>query len=94
MDNGNMEQDNIVELLDENDNVVRFEHIMTVEYEGDKYALLSPLEEMEDAEDGDVVILRIDEGEEDDSYVGIEDEALLEAVFQKYMEIVGAEDEE
>lgn len=94
MDDGMMERENIVELLDENDNVVRFEHIMTLEYEGDKYALLSPVEEMEDAEDGDVVILRIEENGDEDTYVGIEDEALLEAIFQKYLEIVESEDEE
>lgn len=94
MDNGYMEQDNIVELIDENDNVVRFEHIMTLVHEGEKYALLSPVDDMDDLDEGDVVILRIEEGDEQDAYVGVEDEDLLEAVFQKYLAIVEAEDEE
>lgn len=93
MDNGYMEQDNIVELIDENDNPVKFEHIMTIEYEGEKYALLSPVDDLEDVEEGEVVILRIEEGDEQDAYVGIEDEELLEAVFQKYLEIVESEEE-
>ncbi len=89
-----MEMDNIVELLDEDDNVVRFEHIITLEHEGEKYALLSPVDDLEDVEEGDVVIMRIEEGDEQDAYVGIEDEELLEAVFQKYLRIVEEEDEE
>ena len=32
MENNSMEQENIVELIDENDQVVSFEHIMTLEY--------------------------------------------------------------
>lgn len=94
MDKGYMEQENIVELLDENDQIVRFEHIMTLEYEGEKYALLSPVDDLEDVEEGEVVIMHIEEGEEQDAYVGIEDEDLLEAVFQRYLEIVESEDEE
>ena len=89
-----MEMDNIVELLDEDDNIVRFEHIITLEHEGEKYALLSPVDDLEDVEEGDVVIMRIEEGEEQDAYVGIEDEDLLEAVFQKYLQIVEEEDVE
>ena len=89
-----MEQDNIVELLDENDQIVRFEHIMTLEHEGEKYALLSPVDDLEDVEEGEVVIMHIEEGEDQDAYIGIEDEELLEDIFQKYLEIVESEDEE
>lgn len=94
MENGYMEQDNIVELIDENENIVKFEHIMTLVHEGEKYALLSPIDDIEDVEEGEVVIMRIEEGEEQDAYVGIEDDDLLEVIFQKYLEIVEAEDEE
>ena len=94
MENQDMERENIVELIDENDNVVRFEHIMTIEHEGDKYALLSPVDDLEDVDEGDVVIMRIEEGEDEDAYIGIEDDDLLEAVFQKYLSIVEAEDAE
>ncbi|MBO4367069.1 MAG: DUF1292 domain-containing protein [Clostridia bacterium] len=88
-----MEQENIVELIDENDQVVRFEHIMTLEYEGDKYALLSPVDDLEDVDEGDVVIMRIEEGEEQDTYVGVEDDEILEAVFNQYLAIVEEEEE-
>ena len=94
MENGYMEHENIVELIDENENIVKFDHIMTLEHEGEKYALLSPIDDLEDIEEGEVVIMRIEEGEDQDAYVGIEDDDLLETIFQKYLAIVEAEDEE
>jgi len=95
MGEGVMEPENVVELVDENDNTVRFEHLMTVEHEGDAYALLVPIDPVEDVGEDEVVILRIEEGDDgDDTYVGIEDEALLEAVFAKYLEIAEEEEDE
>ena len=94
MENGYMEHENIVELIDENENIVKFDHIMTLEHEGEKYALLSPIDDLEDIDEGEVVIMRIEEGEDQDAYVGIEDDDLLETIFQKYLAIVEAEDEE
>lgn len=90
MESGN----NIIELVDENEKTVRFEHLMTVEYEGDAYVLLSPIDEIEDVEDDEVVILKIEEGEDDDTYVGVEDEELLEKVFERYLEIVEEDGED
>ena len=95
MDNQNMEQDNIVELIDEDGKEVRFEHVMTVEYEGDAYILLSPAEPMEDLADDEVMILRIETDDEgNEVYETVEDEALLEAVFEEYLKIVEADEEE
>ncbi len=45
---------------------------MTVEYEGDAYILLVPIDETRDLEEDEVVILRIEQGEDgEDAYVGI-----------------------
>ena len=41
-----------------------------------------------------MVILRIEPGEDEDAYVGIEDEELLDAVFDRYMKMAEEEDEE
>ena len=95
MDDQNMERDNIVELIDEDGNEVKFEHVMTVEYEGDAYILLSPAEPMEDLADDEVMILKIVTDENgDETYESVEDEALLEAVFNEYLKIVEADEEE
>lgn len=96
MDNNenNMEQDNIIELVDENDNPIRFEHIMTVQYAGDDYVLLAPVDPAEDMEDDELLVLKIDNDENgDEIYVSIEDDSLVQKVFEKYLEIVEAEEE-
>lgn len=88
-----MEPNRIVELFDENEQAVRFEHLMTIEHEGDAYVLLVPLDDMEDVDEDEVVILRIEPGADgDDQYIGVEDEDLLETIFEKYLEIAEADE--
>ena len=89
MENGNM----IVELVDEDGNDVRFEHIYTVEHEGEEYVLLVPIDDVEGIAEDEMVIMRIEPDEENDAYVGIEDEALLETIFEKYLELAEADEE-
>ena len=81
----------IIELTDDDGNVTRFEYMTTIDYEGELYVamMLADEEEEEDEEEGNVVILKIEQDENgDDIYVTIEDEALADAVFQKFMEMV------
>ena len=89
---GEMERDDIVELYDEDDNLVRFEHVMTIEYEGENYVLLAPLDE--DEEGDEVIILRIEEQAVEEVYATLEDDDLINAVFSRYLEIVEEEDED
>ena len=90
-----MEQDDVVELVDEDGNAVRFEHLMTLEHEGRPYICLVPLDPMEDVSDDELVILRIEtDAEGNDFYATVDDEAELDAVFEKYLEIAEADDGE
>ena len=76
----NMEQENIVVLCDEEGNELEFELIDTVEYQDNEYAMLLPTDE--DAEE--IVILQIVADPEDEEmidFVTIEDEAVIEAVY-------------
>ncbi len=95
MEDNRMESGNeIIELIDENGKPVRFEHLMTVEYEGDPYVLLVPIDDVEDVDEDEVIILRIEKGDDgEDAYVGIEDEELLEKVFERYLEIAEADED-
>ena len=94
MENNNMEMDNIIELFDEDDNPVRFEHIMTVQYEGQDYVLLAPVDPTEDMEEDEVLVLRIDNDENgEEIYVSVDDDDLVQKVFEMYLEIVENEDE-
>lgn len=94
VENNNMEMDNIIELFDENDNPVRFEHIMTLQYKSEDYVLLAPIDPTEDMEEDEVLVLRIDNDENgEEIYVSVDDDALVQQVFEKYLEIVESEEE-
>lgn len=80
MENMN-ELDNIIALKDEDGNDVDFEFLDLIEYDGTEYVVLLPMEESDEAYE--VVILKLEEGENEDeeSYVGVEDQDVLNAVF-------------
>ena len=90
-----MDREDIVELVDEDGNAVRFEHLMTLEHGGKPYICLVPVDPMEDVEEDELVIMRIEtDVEGNDVYATIEDDAELNEVFEKYLEIAEADDEE
>ena len=94
-DSLDMDRENIVPLVDEDGNEVTFEHIMTLEHKGRKYILLVPLDPMEDVADDEMVILEIKEDEDgNDYYASVEDEALVSEVFEEYLSIAEADEEE
>ncbi len=77
------ELDNIVYLSDENGNEVAFEFLDLIEYQGDEYVVLLPTDEDDDA--GEVVILKVEEiGDDQESYVSVDDDETLQAVFQVF----------
>lgn len=85
-----------VELLDEQGNPVRFEHVLTLEHEGELYAFVVPVEALEDEDEDSMIILKIVPGasEDEDQYIGVEDDALLETLYNQYLEIMDDEGEE
>ena len=75
----------LITLEDEEGNEVEFEFLDVIEYDNDEYIVL--IENREDADE--VVILKINAlDEENEEYLSIEDEELLETLFdifkQKY----------
>ena len=78
-----MELDNIITLQDENGEDVRFEFLDLIEYEGGRYVVLLP----EDDTDGEVIILKVEDlNEEEESYTGVDDDDILNAVFAIFKE--------
>ena len=81
------ELDNIIVLNDENGDEIEFEFLDLIEYEGDEYVVLLPNDE--DEEDaGEVVILKLEDtdSEDEESYVSVDDEDVLKAVFEIFKE--------
>ena len=89
------DQENIVELVDDEGNEVAFEHLMSLEHKGNVYICLAPIEPMEDVAEDELVIMKILQDENgNDFYSTIESEEELNEVFEKYLEIAEADDEE
>ena len=85
--NNGEELDNIIILNDENGNEVKFEFLDLMDYEGEEYIILLPTEEGEDNDE--VVILKVEDVEDDpdmETYVSIDDEDTLNAVFEMFKE--------
>ncbi len=76
------DESTIILLNDEDNNEMPFEFLDLIEYENEEYVVLLPLEE-EDEDEDEVVILKLETtDEEEETYVGVDDEVLLEAIFE------------
>jgi len=84
----NLEEENIIVLNDENGKEVRFEFLDLIEYDGEEYVVLLPVTEEGEEDSGEVVILKLEEmdSEEEESYVSVDDEEVLNTVFQMFKE--------
>ena len=87
------EEVSILTLTDENGQDVNFEYLDCLEYEGVEYLVLAP----EDDDSGEIVILEIQPvDEENENYLAVEDEDVLNAVFaifkEKFKDVLEFED--
>ena len=82
------DMDNIIILNDEDGNEVQFEFLDLIDYDEEEYVVLLPVEEDSEDEIGEVVILKVEqtEAEDEESYVGVEDEEILNKVFEIFKE--------
>lgn len=76
---------NLVVLTDEDGNEVEFEHIDTMEIEGETYMAFIPAE-LALEEDAEVVILKLTEENGEEMLSSIEDEVELMNTFNMFME--------
>ena len=77
------EEESILTLTDENGVDMQFEYLDCIEYQGIEYLILMPLSE----ESAEIVILEIQPvDEENENYVAVEDEAVLDAVYGIFKE--------
>ena len=80
---------NILTLTDEFGNETEFEYLDVIEYKGEEYLVLLPT-----AEDNDEIVILLIEpvDEENENYLAVEDEAVLDAVYNifkdRYQEVL------
>ena len=85
VDGVNEELDNIIVLNDEEGNEVNFEFLDLVELDGEEYVVLLPMSDEGEEDEGEVVILKVEDTDtdsEEESYVSVEDEEILNKVFE------------
>ncbi len=77
------EEDRILELETE-EGVIKFYHLATFPYKGNTYCVFQKAEPETEEEEDEVVIYRLEEGEEEGLLAPIEDDALLDEVFAEF----------
>lgn len=86
-----------ITLTDEEGNEVELEHLDTLEYEGETYmafvqATDTP-EEVLDEDSAELIILKVEPEDGEDMLVTIDDDDLLDTIFNLFVERLEAEDE-
>lgn len=88
-------EDETVELIDDEGNAVKFSHVATIDFENNWYVFFSPVEETEGVTPDEVVIFRLEsDAEGKDVFAPIEDDKLLDRVYEEYIRILEEDDEE
>ncbi len=86
------EEEEIIELVDEDGKVINFKLLDVTEYKGQKYTLLLAAEPNDQIAEDEVVIFRFNE--EEQTLDPIEDENLLQEVFDFYQNEDADEEED
>lgn len=87
------EGDEIVELIDDTGRTLRFYHLATMPYKEQWFVFFQPAEEMEGTSEEEVVIFRISDSEDEkDTLLPVEDEALLEEVYEEFCRVMEEEE--
>ena len=80
------EETSILSLTDENGAEVEFEYLDCIEFQGKEYLVLIPCE----SEEAEIVILEVQPvDEETENYLSVQDEGILNAVYEIFKEKYG-----
>lgn len=86
-------EEDIIELTMDNGEKIKFFFVGTIEYKGKIYSAFEPAEEREDMSEDDLYIFEVSgEDEETADLLPVEDEDLLEEVFEEFCRLLDEED--
>ena len=83
-----------ISVTDEDGNEFELEHLGTLEYNGVIYMAFVPADMDEEDEDFGMIILQVVNENGEDLLADVDDPALLEQVYDKFMEDIFADDED
>ena len=87
------EDEDIVELTTEDGKKLKFYFVGTIEYKGKNYSAFEPAEQIDGIEDDDLIIFELaGDDEETADLLPVEDDAVLDAVFQEFCKALDEED--
>ena len=90
-----MNEENVVVLTDEEGKDVRFMHIMTFDFEDSFFVALTPEDDVDGIENGEVLLLEVlEDADGSDCYVPIEDEDRLDLVWNEFERLYYDDEEE
>ena len=85
-------EDEVIELEDEDGKTIKFLHVATIDYKEDWYVFFAPAEDMDELSDDEMVVFKLGQDEEGkDIFIPIEDEKLLDEVYEEYLKVVEEE---
>lgn len=79
--------DEVVQLVTEDGETLDFFFVASIEYKGEWFAFFQPAEPMADIEEDEIVIFKIAEENGEDIFEPIEDEKLLDEVYDEYVKL-------
>lgn len=88
------EMSDIVELIDDEGKKLKFRHVGTIDYKDEWYCFFQPAEENANVSEDEVAIFKITGEEGDEVLSPIEDEKLLNEVFDEFCRIMEEEDDD
>jgi hypothetical protein len=87
------EDEDIVELTTEEGKKLKFYFVGTIEYKGKFYSAFEPAEQIDGIEDDDLLIFELSgDDEETADLLPVEDEALLDEVFEEFCRVLEEEE--
>lgn len=89
-------EQNVIELRDDDDNVLRFEHLLTFEYDGDLFVAFTPISDMDEYKVGEVLVMRIQpgpDGSDEDLYLPIDSQEELDELWEVFQDLYYDEEE-
>ena len=88
-------EDEIVELTTEDGKKLKFYFVGTIEYKGKFYSAFEPAEQIDGMEDDDLIIFELSgDDEETADLLPVEDEKLLDEVFEEFCRALDEDAEE
>lgn len=88
----NSEDDKPITLFDENSKAVEFDQVAIIPDKNKVYAILKPIEKMEGIKDDEALVFVMQESDEGEDVIKVvDDEKIIEWVFEEYYKLLEAE---